>query len=227
MCSGVRLTRKQLTSKPDHSWPELWKTMGKNAKLKEKHKWSHEKFHLDNAWKLWGIYFIDLEDKELKETIKNARKKLKHQWLPSCPVQFSSAKRIVGVVRPMKSNQNLRVFRKRWSMKQGRWAQKFISPNFWTHVIWKMLNWKQSTQNTNPKCYCKRGFGVLCSIHWTRIISITNNNCKNHGYHLQTALLRRTSNWRNIFLYSGKMEDAPKFQNRNVQTFGFVHHDTT
>ena len=73
---GRRLTRKQLTSRPDHLWPELWKSMGKNAKLKEKQKWSEEKIHLDNARKLRGIYFIDPEDKEFKETIKNARKKV-------------------------------------------------------------------------------------------------------------------------------------------------------
>ena len=36
MWSGVRLTSKQLTSRPDHLWPELWKSTGKNAKLKEK-----------------------------------------------------------------------------------------------------------------------------------------------------------------------------------------------
>ena len=35
---GERLTRKQLTSRPDHLWPELWKSMGKHAKLKEKQK---------------------------------------------------------------------------------------------------------------------------------------------------------------------------------------------
>ena len=50
--------------------------MGKNAKLKEKQKWSNEKINLENARKLRGIYFIDPEDKEFKETIKNARKKL-------------------------------------------------------------------------------------------------------------------------------------------------------
>ena len=50
--------------------------MGKHAKLKEKQKWAEEKIHLDNARKLRGIYFIDPEDKEYKETIKNARKKL-------------------------------------------------------------------------------------------------------------------------------------------------------
>ena len=81
-CPGGRLTRKQLTSKPDHLWPELWKSMGKHAKLKEKQKWSNEKFHLENAGKLRGIYFIDPEDKEFKETIKNA------QSLLLCLVKF-------------------------------------------------------------------------------------------------------------------------------------------
>ena len=50
--------------------------IGKNAKLKETQKWSNEKLHLENTRKLRGIYFIDPEDKEFKETIKNARKKL-------------------------------------------------------------------------------------------------------------------------------------------------------
>ena len=82
MWSGDRLTRKQLTSRPDHVWPEPWIKMGKNAKLKEKQKWSHEKLHLDNARKLRGIYFIDPEDKEFKETFKNARKKLETSTAP-------------------------------------------------------------------------------------------------------------------------------------------------
>ena len=50
--------------------------MGKHAKLKEKQKWSEEKIHLENERKFRGIYFIDPEDTEFKETIKNARKKL-------------------------------------------------------------------------------------------------------------------------------------------------------
>ena len=29
--SGERLTRRQLTSRPDHLWPELWIKMGRNA----------------------------------------------------------------------------------------------------------------------------------------------------------------------------------------------------
>ena len=88
--SGGRLTRKQLTSRPDHLWPELWKSMGKNAKLKEKQKWAEEKIHLDNARKLRGIYFIDPEDKEYKETIKNARKKLETSVAPAMPCKAST-----------------------------------------------------------------------------------------------------------------------------------------
>ena len=76
MWSGERLTKRQATSRPDHLWPELRRGMSKNAKLREKHKWAIEKPKLDNATRLRGIYFIDPEDMELKETIKNARKKL-------------------------------------------------------------------------------------------------------------------------------------------------------
>ena len=83
MWSGGRLTRQQLTSRPDHLWLELWEKLGRNAKLKERQKWSHEKPNLDNARKLQGIYFIDPEDKELKEIIKNARKKLETPVAPA------------------------------------------------------------------------------------------------------------------------------------------------
>ena len=88
MWSGERLTRKQLTCRPDHLWPELWKSMGKHAKLKEKQKWSNEKFHLENARKLRGIYFIVPEDTEFKETNKNARKKLESSVAPAMPCKI-------------------------------------------------------------------------------------------------------------------------------------------
>ena len=71
MWSGERLTKRQVTSRPDHLWPELWIKLGRHAKLKEMHKWSNEKPKLENARRLRGIHFIDPEDKEFKETIKN------------------------------------------------------------------------------------------------------------------------------------------------------------
>ena len=48
--------------------------MARNAQLREKHIWAIEKPKLDNARRLRGIYFIDLEDNQFKETIKKARK---------------------------------------------------------------------------------------------------------------------------------------------------------
>ena len=62
--------------------------MGKHAKLKEKQRWSEEKLHLENARKLRGIYFIVPEDKEFKETIKNARKKLETSVAPAMPCKI-------------------------------------------------------------------------------------------------------------------------------------------
>ena len=85
MWSGERLTRKQPTSRPGHPRPEFRKSMGKHAKLKEKHQWSEEKLHLENAPKFRGIYFIDPEDQEFKETTKNVRTKLETSVAPAMP----------------------------------------------------------------------------------------------------------------------------------------------
>ena len=61
---------------------------GKHAKLKEKQKWCDEKLHLENARKLRRVYFIDREDTEFKETIKNARKKLETSVAPAMPCKI-------------------------------------------------------------------------------------------------------------------------------------------
>ena len=50
---------------------------------------SNENLHLENARKLRGIYFIDPEDKEFKEAIKNARKKLETPMVPAMPCKAS------------------------------------------------------------------------------------------------------------------------------------------
>ena len=83
MWSGERLAKRQATSRPDHLWPEIWTKFGRNAKLKERPKWSHEKPKLDNARKLRGIYFIDSEDKEFKETMENTCKKWETLMTPA------------------------------------------------------------------------------------------------------------------------------------------------
>ena len=80
---GILTRKRQVTSRPDHLWPELW-----NAKLKGKQKWSNEELRPDSARNLRGIYFIDSEDKEFKDTIKNARQKLETQIAPAMPCKI-------------------------------------------------------------------------------------------------------------------------------------------
>ena len=110
MWSGERLTKRQVTSRPDHLWPEFWTKLRRNAKLKEKQKWSNEKPKLENARKLRGIYFIDPEDTEFKETIRNARKKWETPMAPAMPCKTSKKnKNGRPVARLMISSQNLRV----------------------------------------------------------------------------------------------------------------------
>ena len=51
--------------------------------MKKKHNWASERPKLENARKLRGICFIDPEDKEFSEIIKNALKKLEVQTAPA------------------------------------------------------------------------------------------------------------------------------------------------
>ena len=73
---GERVTRKQTTSRPDNVWPDMWEHMSDASKKKAKQKWAIEKPKLDNARQLRGIFFIELDDEELKHALKNARRKL-------------------------------------------------------------------------------------------------------------------------------------------------------
>ena len=59
---------------------------------------------------------------------------------------------------------------------------------------------KIQRSSCTPRWHCERWFWILCSIHRTRIISITNDSSKSFGYHIQTARMRRTSSWRSICL---------------------------
>ena len=79
----------------------------RKAKLKERHKLSDEEPKLDNARRLRGIYFIDPEYKEFKETIKNAGKKLETLMAPLCLEKLWRTIRIVGMVHPIKIKTKL------------------------------------------------------------------------------------------------------------------------
>ena len=85
MMSGERLTKIQTTTRPDHVSPEVWTKIGKAAQNREKQEWAKEKPRLDNARKVRRIYFIDPDDKEHSEILKNARKKVERPMAPAMP----------------------------------------------------------------------------------------------------------------------------------------------
>ena len=73
---GERLTRKQMTSRPDDVWPDMWTHTSDAAKKKAKQRWAIEKPKLNNARQLRGIFFTEPDDEEFKLTMKAARRKL-------------------------------------------------------------------------------------------------------------------------------------------------------
>ena len=74
--------------------------MSKAAKKKEKQEWVMEKPKLANAQKPRGNYFIDPEDGEYKETIKNARKKLES------PLEAARARKLRETVTSENTNSH-------------------------------------------------------------------------------------------------------------------------
>ena len=82
-----------------------------------------KKLHLENGRKLRGIYFIDPEDTEFKETIKNARKKLETSVAPAMPCKINEE--LWGVVYPTTLKQNLRVFWKLMNPQECVWKIRY------------------------------------------------------------------------------------------------------
>ena len=67
--------------------------------------------------------------------------------------------------------------KKRWSMKQGSRAQKFILPHWWTSVIWRMPNWRQSTESIKVELYFEATL-------WKMILDLMQYSLNNgHQHH--------------------------------------------
>ena len=85
MWSGERLTRKWLTSRPDHRWPELWKSMGKHAMLKVKQKWSEVKSILKTQENCVGSIPLTPRIRNSWKPSRTRVRSWKHQSLLLCP----------------------------------------------------------------------------------------------------------------------------------------------
>ena len=57
-----------------------------------------------------GSISSTLRTRNLRRPSRTLARNWKHRWLPLCPANLLRTIRIVGVVHPTKSNQNLRVF---------------------------------------------------------------------------------------------------------------------
>ena len=123
----------------------------------------------------------------------------------------------------------------RWSMKQGRKTEKFILPHWWTSVIWRMPNWRHSTQNTKVELYSEATL-------WKKILDLMQYlQDKDHQHHkwrqqkswisysdCQDAQDKQLTQYLLIPRPKWKMlQNYWKISNRNFQTFGFVYHDTS
>ena len=62
-------------------------------------------------------------------------------------------------------------------------------------------------QSRTQKRHCKRQFRRLRSLHWTRLICITDDCCEDHGRYCKFARLWKTNSWCSICLHPGS---APK-----------------
>ena len=88
--------------------------------------------------------------------------------------------------------------------------------------------WLTSPWLSNLKWHCERRLWIVCTIHWTRIFSITNDSSQDHGYHLQTAWMRRRSSRRSISLHSSKNGGRSEMaQSSMVRMSRFVNTSST
>ena len=123
--------------------------------------------------------------------------------------------------------------RKRWSMKQGRRAQKFISPH-WHLSSDKCWIGGKAPKNTKVKLYSvvilQKMIQTLMQyslkkdlqhLKWQQLKSwISSPDC-------QVAMEKQETQYQRTPQQKWKMlKNYWKFQNRSVETFGFVYHDT-
>ena len=67
--------------------------------MEEKQNWASERPKLENARKVRGIHFIDPENKEFAEIIKDSRKKLEVQTGPAMPCKRAKSQNGVTCIQ--------------------------------------------------------------------------------------------------------------------------------
>ena len=124
--------------------------------------------------------------------------------------------------------------RKVWSMKQGIRDQKFVSRHWWISVISRIRIWSLNIKSTKAELYS----GVTL---WKMMQDHTQYSLNKDHQHLKWRPQKSWTSYPDCQDVQDKqlMQYPPiprskwkmhrryqKFQNRNVQTIGFVYHDT-
>ena len=149
MWSGRRLTKRQATSRPDHLWPELWRGMARNAKLREKHKRAIEK---QSSIMLESIS-LTLRTWSSRKPLGLQEENWKHQWLQPCLARHAR-KTSTGL---MISSLILRVS---WEPVN---PQECVWKNLYQNIMRTFLQEKGTTQY-NITIWCANLF--LCLRQW-------------------------------------------------------------
>ena len=153
-----RLTRKELTSRPDHgqNYGNQWESMrtwrrSKSGRMRSSIWKTHE------SWE--GFISLTRRTRNSKKPSRMRVRSWKHQWLLLCREKLW---KIVGMVNPMKSNQNFRVFRKLMNLQDCVWE------NLYQIFMKTILQEKETihcsiwTKNTNNLRQRGRNFKTLC-----------------------------------------------------------------
>ena len=72
---GVRLTKRQATSRPDHLWPEIWRSVSRNSKMKERKNCAIEKQIWRTPEEFEVFTSLNVRMKDLKRSSKTHGKK--------------------------------------------------------------------------------------------------------------------------------------------------------
>ena len=168
--SGERLTRKQLTSSPDHLWPELWKSMGKHVKAEGEAKVVLKKrFILTTHENCVGSISSTPRIRNSKKPSRTHVRSWKRQLLLLCPAKLW---RIVGVANLTKIRQNLRVFWKPMNPPECVWGilnhiitktilQEKVRIHYSTAIWFTNLSYASSYENSGSKSGSGQGMGKI------------------------------------------------------------------
>ena len=128
MWSGRRLTKRQVTSRPDHLWPELWIKLGRDAKLKER-----QSGHMKNRNSIMPEDYeefisLTLRTRNSKRPLRMLARNWKHRWLPLClPRRARKAIMEKPVARLMISSLSLHVSWKPVNPQECVWKNLYRS----------------------------------------------------------------------------------------------------